>query len=348
MRSAICWRSTSSPASGCPSTIPATASTTSRPCSRRRRRCSNATCRRRKQGQPAGRRRSDVKPAEEIYEAPFDPVKGLRNEQLSEDLPFGSQGGHVGAALFPGRRASTASRLRFVADLLSPGERRGRSADCRCSMWSSKSCPPACTPRRGRSARGLQAGDRGAGRTARSGARRARRGGAIRRRWTCFSIGERLQRFDLSTGPSTLSRWSSAAPSTSRAAATRRAGRRSSSCRPATTSEEAPAARADSDDPRASRVPSPGDRAPTSIRSSVLRDRPGWRRFRQRHRGGAVEAMLVAPDFLFRIERDPARSRAGQVAPRQRRRSGLAPVVLPVEQHPGRSSCSTARGAGHG
>ena len=56
MPSATCWRSTSSPARGCPSTTPAMDSTTSRPCSRRRRRCSNGTCRRRA-GQPAGGRR---------------------------------------------------------------------------------------------------------------------------------------------------------------------------------------------------------------------------------------------------------------------------------------------------
>ena len=33
------------------------------------------------------------KPYEEIYEAPRDPFKGVRNEQLSDDLPFDSRAG---------------------------------------------------------------------------------------------------------------------------------------------------------------------------------------------------------------------------------------------------------------
>src|SRR6185503_18152097 len=32
-----------------------------------------------------------LKPVDEIYDAKRDPVKGARNEQLNEDMPFGSR-----------------------------------------------------------------------------------------------------------------------------------------------------------------------------------------------------------------------------------------------------------------
>ena len=59
----------------------------------------------------------------------------------------------------------------------------------------------------------------------------------------------------------------------------------------------------------------------------------------------ALERVLVSPQFLFRIER-----RAGEPGtrrPGQRRRAGLAPVVLPLEQHSGRraAGCGDPRQA---
>ena len=47
----------------------------------------------------------------------------------------------------------------------------------------------------------------------------------------------------------------------------------------------------------------------------------------------ALERLLVSPQFLFRIERDPPGSPPGSAYRRQRSGTGLAPVVLPVEQH---------------
>ena len=46
----------------------------------------------------------------------------------------------------------------------------------------------------------------------------------------------------------------------------------------------------------------------------------------------ALQRILASPQFLFRIERDPAGGVAHQ-AHRQRRRTGFAAVVLSVEQH---------------
>ena len=50
----------------------------------------------------------------------------------------------------------------------------------------------------------------------------------------------------------------------------------------------------------------------------------------------ALERLLVSPDFLFRIEADPDGVAPGHRLSSLRRRARLAPVVLPLEQHPGR------------
>ena len=50
----------------------------------------------------------------------------------------------------------------------------------------------------------------------------------------------------------------------------------------------------------------------------------------------ALERVLVSPDFLFRIETDPAGAAAGRRVSHFRRRAGFAIVVLFVEQHSGR------------
>ena len=55
--------------------------------------------------------------------------------------------------------------------------------------------------------------------------------------------------------------------------------------------------------------------------------------------------MLVSPEFLFRIERDPPTAGAGAPSPRQRRRARVAPLVLLVE-HDSRRRAARARGTG--
>ena len=50
----------------------------------------------------------------------------------------------------------------------------------------------------------------------------------------------------------------------------------------------------------------------------------------------SLESILVDPEFLFRVEREPAGAPPGDRPRRQRPRARLAPLVLPVEQHPRR------------
>ena len=50
----------------------------------------------------------------------------------------------------------------------------------------------------------------------------------------------------------------------------------------------------------------------------------------------ALSAVLTNPEFLFRVESDPKKVAGERCLPDQRSRAGVALVVLPVEQHPGR------------
>ena len=62
--------------------------------------------------------------------------------------------------------------------------------------------------------------------------------------------------------------------------------------------------------------------------------------FDARHSSWRCGGMLADPEFLFRVERDPATWRPARVLPRQRPRAGVAAVVLPLEQHPGRRAAA--------
>ena len=57
----------------------------------------------------------------------------------------------------------------------------------------------------------------------------------------------------------------------------------------------------------------------------------------------ALQKILVSPDFLFRAELDPPDAAPGTRLQDQRRRAGLTPVVLPVEQHSRRRAARRCR-----
>ena len=57
----------------------------------------------------------------------------------------------------------------------------------------------------------------------------------------------------------------------------------------------------------------------------------------------ALSSVLVNPQFLFRIERDPPDVAFRDRLSNRRRGAGVAPVVLPVEQHPGRRAARSGR-----
>ena len=68
---------------------------------------------------------SSLKPGEETFEAPRDPETGPRNEQLNQDLPFGSRAGLSVPSLFSGRRP-VHDRSPFFRRCVERSERRDR------------------------------------------------------------------------------------------------------------------------------------------------------------------------------------------------------------------------------
>ena len=73
------------------------------------------------------------------------------------------------------------------------------------------------------------------------------------------------------------------------------------------------------------------------------RERPRHGELRRGHRAARSQRLLVSPEFLFRVERTRPGGHAGRHLPPQRPRAGVAAVVLPVEQHPGRRAARPGR-----
>ena len=253
-----------------------------------------------------------MKPTEEIYDAKFDPVKGPRNEQLNEDLPFGSRAG-CPSALFPGRRRIRIT-LRFVADLLSPvnGFAELPTADVHvvkkfvpAGLHTIGAAAPRTEPEGGdRSCRPARAVLAAAGTPGRSN----------QVVMDLFLDRERLKRFDLSTGPSTPSRMIIARP------LQHHGPRRHGEPR---EDFHLPSRR------RPLRRPACARRILTNLAHRAFRRPvtkadidPLYAFYQTARTGGdfdsgieaALRAMLVSPEFLFRIEQDPARAQPGQVA----------------------------------
>ena len=76
---------------------------------------------------------------------------------------------------------------------------------------------------------------------------------------------------------------------------------------------------------------------------SLLRTGTRAREASSRESSSRLRRILVSPEFLFRIERDPCERRPGDVYRLHRSRARVPPVVLPVEQHPGRRAARSGR-----
>jgi mono/diheme cytochrome c family protein len=257
-----------------------------------------------------------LKPREEVFEAPRDPATGPRNEQLNEDLPFGSRAGMSVQSYFPVDAHYTIT-LRFSDDVLNAvnGAVEAPSADVysvrtfvpaglhtvgatsgRDDLRAEMEAPPA--------ARGPAAGGEGKGDRAKRGS------GAV----DLYLDRARLTRFEITDGPSEVSRMVLRGPYeiSGRGNAPSRA--KIFVCRPATADQEPACARRilTTLSHRAFRRPvTPADIEPLYA-------------FYQKARTGgdfdggieaALRAILVSPEFLFRFERDPSRLREGSVRP---------------------------------
>ena len=115
-------------------------------------------------------------------------------------------------------------------------------------------------------------------------------------------------------------------------------------CQPASAAEEPPCADEDSDEPRAPRLPAARDggrrRGAAGVLQADARERPRLRRRHPRRRRAHPVEPVVPVSHRTRSGRRPA----GRGAPGQRPRARLAPVVLPLEQHPGPEAAEPGRG----
>ena len=117
-------------------------------------------------------------------------------------------------------------------------------------------------------------------------------------------------------------------------ATARRATRRCSTCRPAKASEETGVRPDDSVDAGAARLSPAGHRRGHGGADGLLRRGPGRGRLRRRRRAGA--AAHPGQPLVPLPHRVRARGGRERRLPHQRPRARLAPVVLPLEQHPRR------------
>ena len=254
---------------------------------------------------------TSVKAGENVYDAPFDPVKGLRNEQLNEDLPFGSRGGMSVQHYFPVDGEYTIA-LRFVADLLSPvnGVAEVSTEDkyvVRRVVRAGLHTIGASAPREDLKAEvEAPAGPRGA-------AAASLAGRINQSSMDLFFDRERLQHFELERGsPSTLSKVVIRGPFSVIGRGETPSRSKVFVCRPARAADEDPCARQilTTLARRAFRRPvAKADIDPLFAFYKSERKSGDFDTGIQR----ALEAILVSPDFLFRIEGNQAQATVGEV-----------------------------------
>ena len=252
-----------------------------------------------------------LKPIDEIYDAQRDPVKGSRNEQLNEDLPFGSRAGMSVEHYFPVdaeyvftlRFAGAAARVAGAPD--DATDANSIRIPVRAGLHTVGATSPRENPKPEAEA---PAGGRGGG----GGAPAAAGGnGQLPTAVDLRLDGARVKRFDMFGGAPEPSRVIIGGPYkiTGRGNTPSRA--KIFICRPAKTSEEAACAR----------------RILTNLAHHAFRRpvtsadiEPIYAFYQTGRANGdfesgiedALRAILVSPEFLFRIENDPPRVQAGQ------------------------------------
>jgi mono/diheme cytochrome c family protein len=247
-----------------------------------------------------------LKPIEEIYDARRDPLKGSRNERLSDDLPFDSRAGISVQHYFP-VDAEYVFKIRFQG--VQP---TGDAADTdpyqiRVPVKAGLQSVGVTSPREN-----LKVESEVPGRAGGAGGR----GGAVPAVPYPVDLrvnGFRVKRFDFPGGTPEVTKLIIGGPfnPTSRGATASR--ERIFVCRPATAREQPACARQilTSLARRAFRRPVTGaDIQPLLAFYDKGRAAPGgdFESGIQK----ALEALLVAPEFLFRVELDPLRAQPGK------------------------------------
>ena len=242
-----------------------------------------------------------LKAAEEIYEPKRDPLKGSRNEQLNDDLPFDSRAGMTVGHYFP-LDAEYVFKVRFLGVQPDGEETETDPYQVRVAVKAGLHTVGVTSPRENLKAENdAPAGAAGG------------RGGAPQIPWPVDLRlnGARLKRFDVRATRPEVSKLIVGGPYEPTGRGDSASRRTIFVCRPERPSEEPACARTILSmlAHRAFRRPVTG----ADIQPLYA--------FYQRGRANgdfesgiqaAIEAMLVSPEFLFRVERDPPTVAAGK------------------------------------
>lgn len=238
-----------------------------------------------------------MKPVEEIYDAKRDPLKGSRNEQLNEDLPFDSRAGMTVAHYFP-LDAEYVFRIR-IQGIPAEGEEETEPFQVRVAVKAGLHTVGVTSPRENLKAESEApgGGPGGAGR----GAVQVPSPVDLR------LGGARLKRFDVRVAKPDVSKLIVGGPYEPTGRGDTPSRRAVFVCRPARPAQEPACART-----ILTTLAHRAFRRPVTS-ADVEPLYAFYKKSRETQSGdfdsgiqAAIEAMLVAPDFLFRIERDPA------------------------------------------
>ena len=257
------------------------------------------------------------KPVEEIYDAKRDPLKGSRNERLTDDLPFDSRAGISVQHYFP-VDAEYEFEVRFLGLTPTGDEAETYPYRIRVPVKAGLHSVGVTSPRENHKVESEVPGRAG-------GAGAGGRGGAVPLIPYPVDIrlnGQRVKRLDFPTGTPEVSRLIIGGPYSPTGRGTTASRAKIFVCRPVTRERRTRVRAADSDDTCPPSVSTAGRRCRHTAAVCVLREGPHLAR-RSLGEGGdfesgiqkALEALLVAPEFLFRIEQDPPRAQAGKAYP---------------------------------
>ena len=241
------------------------------------------------------------KPYEEIYEAPRDPFKGVRNEQLSDDLPFDSRAGLSIEHYFPAD-AEYAFKVRFRG-IPAAIEGEPDHYEFRLPVKAGLHRIAVTSPRENAKSESEGPGARAVG------------AGVI---VVPYPVdlrvdGARVKRFDAIGGTPEVSRLIIGGPysPTGRGETPSRA--KIFVCQPEKASEEAACAKTILKTLARRAFRRPATAADVDALFAVYERGRGTQDFE----GGiqhALQALLVSPEFLFRIERDQAREASYRIS----------------------------------
>jgi mono/diheme cytochrome c family protein len=246
-----------------------------------------------------------LKPVEEIYDAKRDPDKGTRNEQLNDELPFDSRAGMTVDHYFP-LDAEYVFKLRFLGVQSNGEETEIDPYQVRLAVGAGLHAIGVTSPRENLKAENdTPPGGPGGGAGGRGGAVQVPAPVDLR------LDGARLKRFDVRATTPEISKLIVGGPYAPTGRGDTESRRAIFVCRPAAPAQEPACART-----ILSTLAHRAFRRP--VTSADIQ--PLYAFYERGRRSGdfesgiqsAVEALLVSPEFLFRIERDPATAESGK------------------------------------